>query len=32
VNFFGFAGEFDFSRPFQRPDAAEFGFNLMPGW
>jgi outer membrane protein assembly factor BamA len=34
VNLFGFAvGEFDFSRPFQRPGRGWiFGFNLMPGW
>lgn len=34
VNLFGFAvGEFDFTRPFQRPGRGwVFGFNLMPGW
>ena len=34
VNFFGFlVGEFDLSRPFQRPGRGwVFGFNLMPGW
>jgi WD40-like Beta Propeller Repeat len=34
VNFFGFAvGEFDFSRPFQRPGAGwVFQFNLAPGF
>jgi Tol biopolymer transport system component len=34
VNLFGFAvGEFNYSRPFQRPARGWiFGFNLMPGW
>jgi len=34
VNLFGFAvGEFDFTRPFNRPGRGWiFGFNLMPGW
>jgi hypothetical protein len=34
VNLFGFAvGEFDFTRPLQRPGRGwVFGFNLMPGW
>jgi outer membrane protein assembly factor BamA len=34
VNLFGFAvGEFDFTRPFDRPGRGWiFGFNLMPGW
>jgi Tol biopolymer transport system component len=34
VNFFGFAvGEFDFSRPFQRPSRGwVFQFNLAPGF
>jgi Tol biopolymer transport system component len=34
VNLFGFAvGEFDVTRPFQRPGRGWiFGFNLMPGW
>ena len=34
VNFFGYAvGEFDFSRPFQRPGAGwVFQFNLAPGF
>ncbi|HET9268323.1 MAG TPA: hypothetical protein VFO31_09170, partial [Vicinamibacterales bacterium] len=34
ANLFGFAvAEFDFSRPFQRPERGWiFGFNLMPGW
>jgi Tol biopolymer transport system component len=34
VNLFGFAvGEFDFSRPFQRPGRGWiFQFNLSPGW
>jgi outer membrane protein assembly factor BamA len=34
VNLLGFAvGEFDFSRPFQRPGQGWiFQFNLTPGW
>ena len=34
ANLFGFAvAEFDFIRPFQRPERGwVFGFNLMPGW
>jgi outer membrane protein assembly factor BamA len=34
ANFLGFAvGEFDFSRPLQRPDAGwVFQFNLSPGF
>jgi hypothetical protein len=34
VNLFGFAvGEFDFSRPFQRPGRGWiFQFNLSPGF
>lgn len=34
VNLFGFAiGEFDVTRPFQRPGRGwTFGFNLAPGW
>jgi hypothetical protein len=34
VNLFGFAvGQFDFSRPFQRPGRGWiFQFTLAPGW